>query len=228
MIDNYEAWDKPEVVSYFNNNRVNVEDIYPSEWFFIKNVLKNNVTVLDIGCAQGGFSRAIGEILGSFSYTGIDISKNMIARAKVNYPQHTFFHLEESDDYSILNKGEANGFDVTLALGILHLHSEWRETIKKAWHQTSGVLILDLRVVCEESIEDKNKSYFEMNFNGTNSDQVNVLPYNLINAGEALSIIKSICTKAKKISFYGHSQKVSDSAVSPIESVFANVYCIER
>ena len=113
-------------------------------------------------------------------------------------------------------------------LGILHLHENWKETIKKAWQKTAGVLILDLRVISEDSIEDKEKSYFQMNFNGGDSGYSQVLPYNLINSGEALSIVQYLCKGARKISFYGHSQLVSDSATCPIDNVFANVFCLER
>jgi|GEM_PF-1598086 len=228
MNDNSEAWSSPDVVSYFDNQRVNSNDIYPSEWFFLKNSLKENIRILDIGCAQGGFSNAIKNEIKNFTYTGIDISESMITQAKKNYPHHTFYHIKESDDYSILKSEDKSDFDLTLVLGILHLHETWRETVAKAWNQTSGILILDLRVVFEASIEDKEKSYFRMDFNGRGSDSTEILPYNLINTSEALSSIYSICKGAQKISYYGYSQKVSDSAVCPIKDVFANVYCIER
>lgn len=229
MSNNSESWNTSDVVSYFDSNRINIDDIYPSEYFFLENVLHENVKILDIGCAQGGFSHAIGQKLSNFSYTGVDISENMIKQAKINYPQHNFYHIEENDDYAILDSnGDDECFDITLVLGILHLHETWRETIKKAWSKTSSIMILDLRVVSEETIEDKEKSYFKMNFNGDKSDYSRVLPYNLINSSEALSTIQSLCAEAKKISFFGYSQAVSASAVCPVDNVFANVYCIER
>ena len=91
-----------------------------------------------------------------------------------------------------------------------------------------ATFILDLREVTEPSIEDKSISYFQMNFNGGNQTIVETLPYNLINTNDALAAIQSICKDAKRISFYGHSQKVSEAAVCPTDNVFAKVYCVER
>jgi hypothetical protein len=152
----------------------------------------------------------------------------MIIQAKMNYPEHAFYHVKEND-FSILKSKGGGAFDLTIVLGILHLHETWRETVRRAWHYTSGVLLLDLRETFKETIEDKEKSYFGMNFNGNSvRDYSEVLPYNLINTSEALSTISSICNGATKISYFGYTQKVSESAVCPIEDVFANVYCINK
>lgn len=228
MTNNSKAWDQTNVVNFFNNHRVSVNDVYKSELFFLSNNLQENMSVLDIGCAQGGFSGIIGEKLNNFSYTGLDISKEMILQAKLKHPNHNFYHIEE-DDYSILEEiNGGNAFDLTLALGILHLHETWRNTIKAAWKYTSSTLILDLRETYEETIEDKKVSYFNMNFNGSNDGFTEVLPYNVINTSDALDLIVSICSGATKISRFGYSQKPSESAVCPIDNIFANVYCIEK
>jgi 2-polyprenyl-3-methyl-5-hydroxy-6-metoxy-1,4-benzoquinol methylase len=224
MSDNSAAWNQPNVVSFFDNNRLNIEDVYPSEWFFLKDHLKENMTVLDIGCAQGGFAGIIEEKLNDFTYTGVDISKNMISKAKLKHPNHTFHHIGEND-YSAL---PSKRFDMTLVLGILHLHESWRNTIKIAWEFTSSTLIIDLRETSEQTIEDKTKSYFTMDINGNNSDYSEVLPYNVINSGEALASVVAICSDATKISHFGYSQQPSSNSVSPVNRIFANVYCVER
>jgi len=117
---------------------------------------------------------------------------------------------------------------MTLVLGILHLHETWRETIKVAWKQTKSVLILDLRETFENTVEDKSRSYFTMDINGSNGDYSEVLPYNVINIGEALKIITSICSGLEKISHYGYLQSPSDTTVTPIDKIFANVYMIQK
>ena len=117
---------------------------------------------------------------------------------------------------------------MTLVLGILHLHETWRDTIKTAWKHTKSVLILDLRETFEKTIEDKAKSYFTMDINGSNGDYSEVLPYNVVNAGEALEIITSICTGLEKISNYGYLQDPSNTTVTPINKIFANVYLIQK
>jgi 2-polyprenyl-3-methyl-5-hydroxy-6-metoxy-1,4-benzoquinol methylase len=224
MANNSEAWSQTKVVEYFNSNRNKISDVYQSEWFFLKEQLKDGITILDIGCAQGGFAEIIDDQIKSFCYTGIDISSSMIAIAKAKQPQHTF-HCVSDNDYSCLKNDK---FDLTIVLGILHLNEEWRKTIKSAWQRTSSCLILDLRETNLASIEDKTKSYFKMNINGAIDSFNEVLPYNVINVSEALNEVTSICSEASKISHYGYSQTPSSVAVCPVEKVFANVYCIER
>ena len=223
MSNNAESWNQPNVVSFFDNHRTVTADVYPSEWFFLKDQLHEDISVLDIGCAQGGFAGIIREQLSKFSYTGVDISKAMITKASEKYPQHVFHHVNEND-YSVLD-GE---YDMTLVLGILHLHETWRETIKVAWKHTKGTLILDLRETFENTIEDKTKSYFTMDINGSNGDYSEVLPYNIINAAEALEVIVSICSGATKISHYGYSQSPFDTTTTPISKIFTNVYMIQK
>ena len=224
MIDNSEAWSQKKVVEYFNVNRNKIEDVYQSEWFFLKNKLEDGLKILDIGCAQGGFAEIIKGHIKDFDYTGIDISSSMIDVAKVNHPQHTF-HCVTDSNYKCL---ESKKFDLTIVLGILHLNEDWRNTIKSAWERTSSCLILDLRETTEKSIEDKSKSFFKMDINGPIDDFNSVLPYNVINSGEALKTVVSICSGALKISHYGYTQAPSSVTSTPIKTIFANVYCIER
>jgi len=223
MSKNSESWNQSNVVSFFDQNRSKSKDVYPSEWFFLKDQLKENLSVLDIGCAQGGFAGIIGEHLSNFNYTGIDISQEMIKKASKRYPEHTFHHINEAD-YSCLKEK----YDLTIVLGILHLHETWKNTIKAAWSSTKTSLILDLRETFEITIEDKKKSYFKMNINGENNVYSEVLPYNLINSSEALEVINSICVGAKKISYYGYSQEPASTSIVPYKKIFATVYLIQK
>ena len=40
MSNNSESWNQSNVVDFFNNHRVDVGDVYPSEWFFLKELLQ--------------------------------------------------------------------------------------------------------------------------------------------------------------------------------------------
>ena len=223
MSNNAESWNQPNVVSFFDSHRTTTSDVYPSEWLFLKDQLQEGMSILDIGCAQAGFAGIIGEQLSKFSYMGVDISKAMIIKASAKYPHHIFQHVNEND-YSALS----GKYDMTLVLGILHLHETWRETIKTAWKHTKSVLILDLRETFGKTIEDKTKSYFAMDINGSNGYYSEVLPYNLVNTGEALETIVSICSGLEKISYFGYLQDPSNTAVTPVNKIFANVYLIQK
>jgi len=215
-------WNRDEIVEYFDDNRSLKQHIYPSEWVFIKDCLVENMSVLDIGCAQGGFSQIISEKIKIFKYVGLDSSEKMIKKAKRKNYKHKFYHIKDND-FSQLNDEK---FNLVILLGILHLNESWKTIIENAWKHTHEKLILDLRETYTESIEDKNKSYFKF-FNDLNNCN-KILPYNIINSGEALKTICSICKNRKKLSHYGYSQAPSNFTVTNIEDVFVNVYCIEK
>lgn len=222
---NAAAWGLPRVLDFFETRRATTEEVYPSEWFFLKDRFMEGTSVLDIGCAQGGFVSVLQEHLASFSYTGVDINADMIARARDKHSGHAFHHVPEGD-YAVLGNTR---FDLVLVLGILHLHETWRDTIAAAWKHTGECLILDLRETDGPSIEDKSVSYMKMDFHGGGKDHSETtLPYNVINAGKALGTVTGLCQGAARISHYGYLHPVSSAAVCPVDRVTATTYCIER
>ena len=222
---NAKAWSHDSIKRYYDKNRVSTKDVYTSEWVFLKDKLKNGIKVLDIGCAKGFMANVLQENVENFTYVGIDISKEMITNAKEKFPQHTFFHVSEGD-YSLLNNEQ---FDLVICLGILHLHDTWRNTLLNAWQHTKSSLIFDLRETHEASIEDKSISKFKMNFDGNDvAADVPSLPYNIINTTEAKKTIFSLCDNFSKMAHYGYVHPVSELAVTPINKVIVNVYCIEK
>lgn len=222
---NARAWGHESILNFFDKNRSTTAAIYPSEWLFLRDKLVEGMSILDIGCAKGGMANVLSEHLKRFDYTGVDINQQMIDGAKKRFPTHQFYKIGE-DNYSILGKAQ---YDLVLCLGILHLHETWRKTIAAAWSHTQGCLILDLRETHLNSIEDKKLAYFKMDFDDPDHPTSNfTLPYNIINTAEALKTIHDICGDAKKILHYGYTQSISKLAISPIQKVMANVYCIER
>ncbi|MES2218874.1 MAG: class I SAM-dependent methyltransferase [Pseudomonadota bacterium] len=222
---NANAWGHESILNFFDKKRLTTQHIYPSEWFFLKDKIKDDISLLDIGCAKGGMANVLAENLANFNYVGVDINEQMIDAAKQRYPQHIFYQITE-EDYSVL---QGKQYDLVLCLGILHLHESWRNTIKEAWRHTRKCLILDLRETHLASIEDKKQAYFKMDFDNISNPTSNyILPYNIINTAEALRTIHEVCEDAAHIAHYGYTQALSGLAVSPIKKIMANVYCIER
>lgn len=222
---NGSAWSHKSVLRYYDNNRRNTNDVYPSEWFFLKDKLHENMSVLDIGCAKGFMANVLEENIKNFSYYGVDISQSMIDYSKAKHPQHRFAKVSESD-YSLLNNEQ---FDLVLCIGVLSIHETWRNTLSVAWSHTKKSLIIDLRETHYPSIEDKNISYFKMDFDNLNPEaNVHTVPYNIINVSEAQRAIIDTCGSSAKVSHYGYLHPISSLAISPIKKVMANVYCIER
>ncbi len=222
---NADAWGLERVVDFFDSGRTTTGDVYPSEWIFLKEQLRDGMSLLDVGCAQGGFASVAAEHVADVRYTGVDINAQMIERARERHPAHVFHHIPEGD-LAVL--GDAQ-FDLVLVLGILHLHESWRDTIKAAWAQTSGALLLDLRETQFASVEDKAASYFRMNFNGGDARYIETtLPYNLINSADALAAVIAACPGGRRLRRYGYLHPVSGAAVTPIETVMTSVYLVER
>lgn len=218
-------WGQQHVVSYFDHHRVKSSDVYPSEWIFLRERLKEGMSVLDIGCAQGGFAGIVGEYLKNFSYVGTDISATMLERARQKFPQHRFVLTTSAGD-GLYPKEK---FDLVMCLGILHLNEDWRSTIQSAWRHTQEFLVLDLRLTDSVSIEDKKKSYFVMTEGALPSPSAaSRLPYNVINAAQALAELRELCPGTKKILTYGYTHPVSEFAVCPYSEVLMATFCISR
>ncbi len=218
-------WDTFGWTDFYESHRTTTAEIYPSEWLFLKELLAEGISVLDVGCALGGLASVLSEHLTRFEYTGVDISRSMIERATQRHPLHRF-HVVEEADLSVL---EGQRFDLVVCLGVLHLSRKWRELISAAW-ECADVLLLDLRETGGASIEDDTVSYYRMDMlpNATQNGGVSHLPYNIINSGEALDTLLKRCVGATGLCHYGYLSKVSSSAVTPGEMVMMNTYQIDK
>ena len=52
-------WSQKKIIKIYNEDRKNLKDLYYAEKIFLKNCLFENCSILDIGCAQGGFNSII-------------------------------------------------------------------------------------------------------------------------------------------------------------------------
>lgn len=223
--DNAAAWGLPAVLDFFSRERATTGSLYPSEWFFIRDRLKEGISVLDVGCAQGGFATVLAENLKRFAYTGVDVNPTMIETARARHPNHRFLQVREGE-FSALGDDR---FDLVVVLGILHLHETWRKTIAAAWARTAGTLILDLRETDGATIEDKAVSYFRMDFNGGDAaHSETLLPYIVVNTAEALATVQRNCPDARGLARYGYRHPVSSAARCPLGEVMASAYRIDR
>lgn len=219
-----QSWSQPGVLGFFERERQTTDQVYPSEWFFLKDLLKEGIRVLDIGCAQGGFAQVLAEHLEDFSYTGVDISAEMIDKAKARYPTHRFLVTPEGD----LSALGTERFDLVLVLGILHLHESWRETLASAWNHTGGALLFDLRETEGPTLEDKSVSWFGMDFSGDAEKAETRLPYIVLNAGQALSEAVRLTEGAAKLARYGYRHPPSSAARTPVSLIFSSAYLAQR
>ena len=74
------SWSQPNAVKFFSSCRNSIEEVYDSEKYFLTQVLKPGYSILDIGCAAGGFYNIFKHIEPTISYTGVDLSPEMIKK----------------------------------------------------------------------------------------------------------------------------------------------------
>ncbi len=219
------AWGTAGIMKYLSENRTTTKHVYESEWHFLKGLMKEEMSILYVGCAQGGFVNIFREHLDSFSYTGIDINEDMIRQARDQYPAQTFHHAWEGDFSAVAGQR----YDLVLVLGILHLHETWRETLAAAWQCTGQDILFDLRETKQETLQDKKLSYFRPPvYDGTDVSDAPTLPYSVINESEANSIILDICGAAAKTDKYGYTHPVSAFASCPYEKVIMRTWKVSR
>ncbi len=211
------VWNDLDAQNFFSSERKKKEHLYLGEKFFLKKVLFENCSILDIGCAQGGFYQILKSYLRDFKYTGIDESEKMIFKAKKKYPDAKFY-LVKNNDFKFLKKK----YDIVIIYGVLHLTANWKKIIQNSKNLFKSFLLFDLRETNLITIEnDTKKSY--LSFNRKKNFKV---PYNIINLNEASKFLKK--NFSSNIYKFSYSGNISNFAKSKIKTVdFAN-YCISK
>lgn len=210
-------WNDTEAQNFFSSERKKKDDLYLGEKFFLQKTLFENCSILDIGCAQGGFYKILKSFLKSFSYTGIDNSEKMIIKAKKKYPSANFYFIK-NNNFKLLKKK----YDIVIIFGVLHLTQEWRQMLSNSRNLFKKFLLFDLRETNFKTIENNVSKSF-LSFNNKKNTKI---PYNIINSNESTYLIKKkFNSNIYKLSYYG---KISNLAKSQIKNVeFAN-YCISK
>ena len=79
-----------ELEEFYSENRNQPKDLYPSERRFLPWLAKEVDSVLDTGCAAGGFFNIWRNYNQSIVYTGLDLSSSLIKAARNLVPGSTF------------------------------------------------------------------------------------------------------------------------------------------
>lgn len=135
----------PELVAFYKQHRKCPDDLYPSERRFLPWLAQQADSVLDVGCAAGGFRYIWRHYHSNIPYTGVDISAALVAVARKLYPD-TEFH--QGDCATGLPLGDRYA-TVVQALGWMHWEHQYWAAIQELWRLTDRYLFFDLRLVAE-------------------------------------------------------------------------------
>ena len=161
------SWSQKKIIKHISENRKNYNDLYLGEKILLNEYFKKGFSVLDVGCAQGGFVNILSQREKKFSYLGIDYNEEMLAIAKKKQPKYKFINIKKNNFSKYINQK----FDLVIIFGILHLNKDWKKIVKEGYKLTKKYLIFDLR----ESDKKISKNIY---LNLGNSKKK--IPYNII------------------------------------------------
>jgi len=216
-------WSVPNAVHFYAKNRQSVDEVYASEEYFLKQVIRPNISILDVGCAAGGFYNVFRSIDPSVRYTGVDFSWEMVREGKKRFPNIPF----TAGDGGAL-PFRPDSFDVVYCSGAIHLSPNWREILKDCWRVTKNHFVFDVRLVeTGESVEDITESYEKIAF-FNNWDGKSIVPYIVLNARDFLREVSRLVPEPVSQQYFGYYSPVSKMAVSLYAEVCMTMCCFGK
>lgn len=198
------VWGEKNSLDFFSHERQSPDDLYPSEKIFLPGAVKDAASVLDIGCACGGFSAIMTSFNKGIKYTGVDIVPEMLMLARDRHEEAQFTaaagHQLPFADQS---------FDLVHCSGATHLNSRYLELITDMWRVSSHQLLFDLRLTEGPAMEGT----FRVDFD--NNDSGRLLPYFVLNINEVRHLIENLPDGPDHVSVNGYFHPPSSSANLP-------------
>lgn len=138
----HSTFSDPGMLEFFSDSRRLPADLYPSELRFLPWLASEAKTVLDVGCAAGGFADIWTHFAPEVSYVGSDVSPELIAAARKRRPSLRF----EVGDASRGLPFDDRGFDVVQGLGWLHWEPRFAYALREMWRMVDHRLFFDVRL----------------------------------------------------------------------------------
>ncbi len=193
---NPEAFESNLNFSTYANFRNKESVFFKSELHFVKKVIPNVHTILDIGSASGGFYNLVRSWNPSVSYTGVELNSQCVAHAKQLFHGIENCRFLEGSYPSV--PGMQSRFELINMFEILMLSTEWKNWLSAMLHQSKKYVTFTTRLCLKSaSALDEKTSY--ASYLG-----VQRVPYYIFNLDEFISEIHKIPVPLKKISAYGY------------------------
>jgi SAM-dependent methyltransferase len=137
----------PDFVAYYEQHRDRLEDLYPSEARFLPWLARSVRSVLDVGCAAGGFRDIWRHYAPDTRYEGVDLSPALVDAARRLHPDSGFHHGDVLEGIDLPDRHA----DLVQALGWLHWVPDQRRALTELWRLANSFLFFDIRIVADRA-----------------------------------------------------------------------------
>jgi len=214
----FKNWCSESVKKFYSENRSDPSRLYKSEKFFLEKINLRKRSILDIGCACGGFYNIFKKLYHEINYTGIDVSPELVEAAKVTYPEA---------DFQVSTPGrlefESDKFDMVYSSGVFHLiESEWKNLFREAYRVSKDKVLIDFRVTIKKECVGR----IQLDFYG--AGEKNYAVYTVLNIFDLMDYFHALSPKPLKISAYGYMNKPSPMADIKIDEICMAFFLIEK
>jgi len=198
------AWSSKSILKHIEENRTKFNHLYKGEKYLISKFIKNNDSVLDVGCGQGGLCEILNKKFKNIKYTGIDFNKQMIELAQSNVLNGKFFWFTKKNYHKFFKKK----FDVVIIFGILHLNPNWDRILLNASKVSKRAIIFDHRIEFKKNI--KKNLYLNLDFK--DKDKKFKINYFLLKKDSLENFIKTKMQmfSISKLYYNGYASKFSN------------------
>ncbi len=219
---NYAAWSSERVIDFYARERHRSDELYDSERAVLVPALERAASVLDVGCAAGGFSEVLQSLRPGIRYVGVDVAPEMIAEARRRYPAVRF----EVSEGSRLDFPDGS-FDLVLCTGVLLHNPDYPGLLRELYRVAASGCVVDLpRLVTVPYTFDLASSHMALQRRfaagpaqgpGTLGS---VVPYVLAQAQPMFELLlEQLRPRPRAIAAVGYFGNPHDAAVLPVRPV---------
>jgi SAM-dependent methyltransferase len=213
------AWaDHPDLVAFYADHRRRPSDLYPSERRFLPWLASRADSVLDAGCAAGGFSEIWRHFAPELQYTGVDVSPALVETARRLHPEHEFVQGNVAAGLPLPDHTAM----VVQALGWLFWEPEYEAALEELWRLTGRWLFVDFRTVESDDLTIGRQQIALVE----EWDEVTTVPYLAVPWADLAELLLRL--RPARILGYGYLGPPAETVVGiPGEVCFA-VFVLER
>jgi SAM-dependent methyltransferase len=206
-----QLWRTPESQAFYQSHRNSAADLYRSELFFLPDVASRVDSMLDVGCAAGGFSRIVRTFNPALRYTGVDIAPEFVERAKREHPEANFAISD-----GITFPFPPGSFELVHCSGVLHLNTRYREMVQAMWAMTSRFLLCDLRLTDGPGEVGRLIRPF-----GETAATTSALNYTVVNLDAAVKLFRELEPAPAAIAVKGYPHRANAAELVAADVIMA-------